>query len=103
MPSRSAVPIHSLALVLSTIAPLLSTPVAAEEIYSFVDERGIVHLSNVPSDPRYQLTAQVPTMVSSDVSQPGQQNAPLLTEEQLTGGSGHFEPITIIAQPQNER
>src|SRR5690242_8042864 len=103
MPSRSAVPIHSLVLVLSTIAPLLSTPVAAEAIYSFVDERGIVHLTNVPSDPRYQLTAQVPTMVSSDLSQPDQGYAPVLSEDQLTRGGGHFEPITIIAQPQNER
>jgi Domain of unknown function (DUF4124) len=102
MPSRIALPILSLALVMTTIAPL-TTPAAAEEIYSFVDERGVVHLSNVPSDPRYQLTAQLRVMVSSDLGEPEQPFAPLLTDEELNGGGRRFDPVTIIAQPQNER
>src|SRR5439155_861143 len=30
------------------------TNVAAEGIYSFVDNRGVMHFSNVPDDPRYK-------------------------------------------------
>lgn len=38
----------------------LSAPAQAD-IYAFVDQNGVRHLSNVPSDPRYKLVMRTPT------------------------------------------
>ncbi|MDH5298795.1 MAG: DUF4124 domain-containing protein [Desulfobulbaceae bacterium] len=37
---------------------LLSGNASATTIYTFVDEQGVVHLTNVPSDSRYQPTTR---------------------------------------------
>jgi len=43
-------------LVGLALSGLLSAPIvaAAGEVYSYVDSEGVVHFSNVPSDPRYR-------------------------------------------------
>ena len=43
------------ALVAAAMLIDLAPAVAGEQIYSFVDERGVEHFSNVPSDPRYKV------------------------------------------------
>ena len=46
-----------LAIQLSLVA---ASACAADTIYYFVDEHGVAHLTNVPSDPRYQAVAETP-------------------------------------------
>jgi len=45
--------------VLIPVAFALASPVQAD-IYAFVDSKGVRHLSNVPSDPRYKLVMRTP-------------------------------------------
>jgi soluble lytic murein transglycosylase len=43
-----------IALLAVVVGIGLGAPSAAEEVYRYVDERGVVHLSNVPADTRYR-------------------------------------------------
>ena len=43
------------AVSLATLAVLCQAAHAADEVYFFVDEHGLLHFSNVPHDPRYRL------------------------------------------------
>ena len=99
--------LHTLALSLGSIAAAMLIEIApaaaAEQIYSFTDDQGVMHLSNVPADPRYQPaanrpeTAQVPPQRSAEadptpefVSEP----------EPLAPAPGErFTPITITPTP----
>jgi hypothetical protein len=62
-----------------SLALYIGNSAASDQIYSFVDEQGIVHLSNVPADPRYQVTGQVMQPNTRLVS------APSTSEPQLNG------------------
>lgn len=42
------------AALLCVLAGLAAAPAGAEQVYRYVDERGVVHLSNVPADTRYR-------------------------------------------------
>jgi len=44
----------ALVLVAAAVGASTPSPAAADTLYRFVDERGVVHYSNVPADPRYQ-------------------------------------------------
>jgi soluble lytic murein transglycosylase-like protein len=46
-------PARWLAAILATLVPAL----AHAELYSFVDAEGVIHFTNLPDDPRYQLHA----------------------------------------------
>ena len=82
-----------------TVIPAIA--VNAEQIYSFVDEAGVVHLSNVPNDPRYQLAAQLAPSAASEVS-PVKPLPTLAIEEDppLPEGKQRFTPITITPDPK---
>lgn len=47
-------PAHRLGALLLVGALTISPGTAADQLYSFTDERGVVHFSNVPHDPRYR-------------------------------------------------
>ncbi len=49
-----------IAISLLPILLCLSAPALAD-IYAFVDQNGVRHLSNVPTDPRYKLVMRTPT------------------------------------------
>jgi hypothetical protein len=75
-------------------------PAHAEAIYSFTDEHGVVHLSNIPSDPRYQVSADL----SGAQPMAPEQIAQLPEPEELPAEPGRFTPITITpAPPEPER
>lgn len=57
------------------MALALSGPVQAD-IYAFVDSKGVRHLSNVPSDPRYKLVMRTPTY-RKESAKPTSSYAPL--------------------------
>ena len=42
-------------LFLSVVAIFCLKPAGATELFSFVDERGVIHLTDQPRDPRYRL------------------------------------------------
>ena len=66
---KSSLAMSAIACVL---AAFLCPPVHAEAIYSFVDEHGVVHLSNVPNDPRYRVAAVVTASTSPEPGAPPQ-------------------------------
>jgi len=43
------------------LGSLAAPPARAGELYSYVDEDGVIHFSNAPSDPRYQRIKRRPT------------------------------------------
>jgi len=50
-------------MVAALVAALLAAataPAAADTLYRFVDEKGVVHFSNIPSDPRYVAVRRMP-------------------------------------------
>lgn len=49
-----------LLLAVSLLPTLLLSVPAFADIYAFVDQNGVRHLSNVPSDPRYKLVMRTP-------------------------------------------
>lgn len=82
-----------------TVMPAIT--VNAEQIYSFVDEAGVVHLSNVPNDPRYQITARVLPSPALEASS-AEPLPPLAIEPDppLPEGKQRFTPITITPDPK---
>ncbi|MEA3348722.1 MAG: transglycosylase SLT domain-containing protein [Pseudomonadota bacterium] len=46
---------NSLFVVCFVVFFLLKPDVLQAEMYSFVDQKGVIHFSNVPNDPRYKL------------------------------------------------
>jgi hypothetical protein len=47
--------VQAILLVLLPTASMINLSSSAEQIYFFVDERGVPHFSNVPVDRRYKL------------------------------------------------
>jgi len=76
---------------------------AAEQIYSFTDDAGVMHLSNVPTDPRYQSTAARPETAHAQPQRSAEADpTPELASEAepLAPPPGErFTPITITPTP----
>jgi len=53
-PGRAGARTAALLLLAAAVGPSAPSPATADTLYRFVDERGVVHYSNVPSDPRYE-------------------------------------------------
>jgi len=63
--------VRSIRIVLTcvaTLAALSGTSRAGDRIYRFVDARGVVHFTNVPTDPRYVLIK--PNVAENSVQNP---------------------------------
>ena len=68
-PVRDALPRRGLrvtACLCFALRVVVGDSAVAEEIHSFVDERGVPHFSNVPADPRYRLFLQAKAAAGSD-------------------------------------
>jgi Domain of unknown function (DUF4124) len=82
---------------------------AADQIYFFVDDHGVTHLSNLPTDPRYRATGvtTVQTASASIDSAPSAESEPaaLPTGDDIPPGPGQrmFTPLTITPHPLEER
>jgi soluble lytic murein transglycosylase-like protein len=75
--------IRPMALLLG-LALLVATSGTRADVYSFVDERGIVHYTNVPVDPRYQFLLASP----QEKTQSGQPY-----DAVLLATAGKFDPV----------
>ena len=105
MPNCPVVRLNRFVLAMAGVLALMAAMgVHAEQIFSFVDEAGVVHLSNVPNDPRYQITAQISPSAAVDVT-PAEPLPPLAIEDEAPTpeGSPRFTPITIIPHPPVDR
>jgi len=87
---------------------LIDTVRAADQIYFFVDDHGVTHLSNRPTDPRYRATG-IPVQTASIDAEPQRNAEPgpaaLPAEDDLAPSHGQktFTPITITPRPPDER
>ena len=72
---------------------------ASDQIYFFVDDQGVTHLSNLPTDPRYQATGIAVKTASAEI-----EPAALLTEEENASPTDlkTFTPITITPHPSED-
>lgn len=86
----------------------IETARATDQIYFFVDDHGVTHLSNLPNDPRYQATG-IAVQTASVTVEPQRSAEPepaaLPAEEDLapTQGQKTFTPITITPHPPPDR
>lgn len=79
---------------------------ATDQIYSFVDQYGVIHLSNVPADPRYQVIGQVTQSNNqSPDSQPSEETEqpPLNEEAPVLPENERYTTITIPPNPPNNQ
>jgi Soluble lytic murein transglycosylase and related regulatory proteins (some contain LysM/invasin domains) len=89
---RSALSAGLTALALAAVAmPALA------DIYSFRDERGVVHFSNTPDDTRYRLVRREPGSQPSPVASPVSARVFMPTEESIR----RFAPIIDVASRTN--
>jgi hypothetical protein len=99
--------LRTLALWLGSLAGAalieMAPAAAADQIYSFTDDQGVMHLSNVPADPRYQPAATRPETGQAlpQRSAEADPTPELVSEpEPLAPPPGErFTPITITPTP----
>src|SRR5689334_4692999 len=89
--------LHRSALCACLLAAV-GAPAAVERIYAFVDEAGVTHLSNVPADPRYQLTAQTAPGETAQVAEVIAETQPA-PEDDAPAGEPRFVPVHIQYTP----
>ena len=63
---------RAMSAIACVLAAFLCPPAHAEAIYSFVDEHGVVHLSNVPNAPRYRIATVVTPSTPQEPGAPPQ-------------------------------
>lgn len=99
--SRGPYRAFHIALLLIVASP--STAPAEEKVYYFVDEDGVTHLSNTPSDPRYKPLAPVQRKPAPDTSlrtDPSTAEEPVVPEIPLTPpGLDEQSPERAIPEP----
>lgn len=79
------------ALLLAVL--LLLAGMAQATIYTFVDERGTVHFTNVPNDPRYQKGIVVPPSLRTASRRPSRPTTPIdprLFEEYILRAASRY-------------
>lgn len=59
-PFRLSLALFAVTLTLALVDCSLFSPALAGAIYKYVDEKGVVHFTNVPSNPRFQKVALPP-------------------------------------------
>jgi hypothetical protein len=95
-------------LLAATLMIGVAAASASDQIYSFVDEQGVVHLSNVPADPRYQATIQAmqgtDEMIESPRTAEAEQARALVMEEDLPPPPPNesFTPLMISPHQSDE-
>ena len=74
------------AAVLMVLFSLWATSVAcAGEIYSFVDENGVMHFSNAPDDPRYSVSSSVQRYGTAAIRKVGRTGKARYTRKKTAG------------------
>ena len=84
---------------------------AGDQIYFFVDDHGVTHLSNLPTDPRYRATGVTTVRTASAAvdSTPSTEAEPepaaLPAGDDIPPGPGQrmFTPLTITPHPPQHR
>jgi len=82
---------------------------ATDQIYSFVDDHGVTHLSNLPTDPRYRATGIIAQQTataaveSAHSAEPEPAASPVDADIPPGPGQKMFTPLTITPHPPQER
>jgi hypothetical protein len=82
---------------------------ASDQIYVFVDDHGVTHLSNLPTDPRYRATGIAAVQTASAAVEPAHSAEPepaaSPVDADIPPGPGQrvFTPLTISPHPPDDR
>lgn len=83
-----------------------STPSLAD-IYTFVDQKGVLHISNIPNDPRFRLTMATPSYVapSPAPSRSDTRTAVVPATDQFPPGIsyGDRQPARVISEARRRQ
>ena len=97
-----------LVCLLATLS-FIDTVRASDQIYFFVDDHGVTHLSNLPTDPRYRATGittvQTASAEESSARSAEPEPAALPVEDDIPPGPGQrmFTPLRISPHPRDDR